>query len=76
PLRTEETAYSLRHAWGMASLAQEATPAPKGNNARMLGECPAMHNLFRAIRKVAQNSAPAFIAGESGTGKELTAQAI
>ncbi|MFX8347331.1 sigma 54-interacting transcriptional regulator, partial [Acinetobacter baumannii] len=32
--------------------------------------------LFRAIRKVAQNSAPAFIAGESGTGKELTAQAI
>ncbi len=35
-----------------------------------------MQSLFRAIRKVAQNSAPAFIAGESGTGKELTAQAI
>ena len=76
PLRTEEAAYSLRHAWGMAALAQEATPTPKPNSARMLGECPAMHNLFRAIRKVAQNSAPAFIAGESGTGKELTAQAI
>ncbi|CAJ0782942.1 Anaerobic nitric oxide reductase transcription regulator NorR [Ralstonia psammae] len=76
PLRTDEAAYSLRHAWGMASLAQEATPAPKTNHARMLGECPAMHGLFRAIRKVAQNSAPAFIAGESGTGKELTAQAI
>ncbi|WP_024973054.1 sigma-54 dependent transcriptional regulator [Ralstonia pickettii] len=76
PLRTEEAAYSLRHAWGMASLAQEVTPAPKANHARMLGECPAMHGLFRAIRKVAQNSAPAFIAGESGTGKELTAQAI
>ncbi|PLC40690.1 Fis family transcriptional regulator [Ralstonia pickettii] len=76
PLRTDEAAYSLRHAWGMASLAQEVTPAPKANHARMLGECPAMHGLFRAIRKVAQNSAPAFIAGESGTGKELTAQAI
>ncbi|NWK44214.1 sigma-54 dependent transcriptional regulator [Ralstonia pickettii] len=76
PLRTDETAYSLRHAWGMASLAQEAAPTPKANHARMLGECPAMHALFRAIRKVAQNSAPAFIAGESGTGKELTAQAI
>ena len=76
PLRTEETAYSLRHAWGMASLAQEVAPIPKVSNARMLGECPSMHNLFRAIRKVAQNSAPAFIAGESGTGKELTAQAI
>lgn len=76
PLRTEEAAYSLRHAWGMAALAQEVAPAPKVNSARMLGECPAMHNLFRAIRKVAQNSAPAFIAGESGTGKELTAQAI
>ena len=76
PLRMDEAAYSLRHAWGMASLAQEATPAPKANHARMLGECPAMHSLFRAIRKVAQNSAPAFIAGESGTGKELTAQAI
>ena len=76
PLRMDEAAYSLRHAWGMASLAQEVTPAPKANHARMLGECPAMHSLFRAIRKVAQNSAPAFIAGESGTGKELTAQAI
>jgi len=76
PLRTDEAAYSLRHAWGMAALAQESTPTPKPNSARMLGECPAMHNLFRAIRKVAQNSAPAFIAGESGTGKELTAQAI
>ena len=76
PVRTEEAAYSLRHAWGMATLAQEVTPAPKTNHARMLGECPAMHGLFRAIRKVAQNSAPAFIAGESGTGKELTAQAI
>jgi DNA-binding NtrC family response regulator len=76
PLRMEETAYSLRHAWGMAALAQETTPAPKLNSARMLGECPVMHNLFRAIRKVAQNNAPAFIAGESGTGKELTAQAI
>ena len=76
PLRTDEAAYSLRHAWGMASLAQEVTPTPKANHARMLGECPAMHGLFRAIRKVAQNNAPAFIAGESGTGKELTAQAI
>lgn len=76
PLRTDEVAYSLRHAWGMAALAQDVAPAPKPNHARMLGECPAMHNLFRAIRKVAQNSAPAFIAGESGTGKELTAQAI
>ncbi|CAJ0770724.1 sigma-54 dependent transcriptional regulator [Ralstonia chuxiongensis] len=76
PLRMDEAAYSLRHAWGMASLAQEVTPAPKTNHARMLGECPAMLGLFRAIRKVAQNSAPAFIAGESGTGKELTAQAI
>lgn len=76
PLRMEETAYSLRHAWGMAALAQEATPAPKASHTRMLGECPSMHGLFRAIRKVAQNSAPAFIAGESGTGKELTAQAI
>ncbi|MGN6260521.1 MAG: sigma 54-interacting transcriptional regulator [Ralstonia sp.] len=76
PLRMDEAAYSLRHAWGMASLAQQLTPAPKANHARMLGECPVMHSLFRAIRKVAQNSAPAFIAGESGTGKELTAQAI
>nr|WP_311529506.1 sigma-54 dependent transcriptional regulator [uncultured Ralstonia sp.] len=75
PLRTEETAYSLRHAWGMAALAPEVPPT-KVSNARMLGECPAMHNLFYTIRKVAQNSAPAFIAGESGTGKELTAQAI
>ncbi len=42
----------------------------------MVGSSSVMMDLFAAIRKVAQSSAPVLIAGESGTGKELVARAI
>ena len=42
----------------------------------MIGRCPAMQEVYKAIGRVAQNNIPVLIRGESGTGKELVACAI
>jgi len=42
----------------------------------MIGNCSAMLELFRRIRKVAMTDSTVLINGESGTGKELVAQAM
>ena len=42
----------------------------------MVGESPAMGELFRRIEKVAPTDATVLILGESGTGKELAARAL
>jgi DNA-binding NtrC family response regulator len=42
----------------------------------MIGESPAMQEIFFAIRQVAPTTASVLITGESGTGKELVARAI
>ncbi|SFM90278.1 sigma-54-dependent transcriptional regulator [Thermodesulforhabdus norvegica] len=41
-----------------------------------IGESPAMHRVYDAIRKVALVDSTVLISGESGTGKELVAKAI
>ena len=42
----------------------------------MVGESPAMQEVYRFISKVAPTSATVLLEGESGTGKELAARAI
>ena len=42
----------------------------------MIGNCPAMKQVYSMIRKVAPTDASVLILGESGTGKELAARAI
>jgi two-component system nitrogen regulation response regulator GlnG len=42
----------------------------------MLGQAPAMQDVFRAIGRLSQSSATVLITGESGSGKELVAQAL
>lgn len=42
----------------------------------MVGNCPAMMDVFYRIRRFAQCDAPILISGETGTGKELAAQAV
>ncbi|MEO8306355.1 MAG: nitrogen regulation protein NR(I) [Betaproteobacteria bacterium] len=46
------------------------------DSAEMLGQAPAMQEVFRAIGRLAQSSATVLITGESGTGKELVARAL
>jgi len=48
-----------------------ATEAPE-----ILGQAPAMQEVFRAIGRLSQSTATVLITGESGTGKELVARAL
>ncbi|WP_346351342.1 sigma-54 dependent transcriptional regulator [Oceanimonas sp. AH20CE76] len=42
----------------------------------IIGQSPAMQQLFHQIRQVATADAPVLVQGESGTGKELVARAL
>ena len=50
---------------------ERMTAAPE-----MLGQAPAMQDVFRAIGKLSQSNVTVMITGESGTGKELVARAL
>jgi two-component system nitrogen regulation response regulator GlnG len=49
---------------------------PVGETPEILGQAPAMQEVFRAIGRLSQSSATVLITGESGTGKELVARAL
>lgn len=42
----------------------------------LIGNDPAMRNVFQMVRRVASTNIPVLVRGESGTGKELVAKAI
>jgi two-component system nitrogen regulation response regulator GlnG len=50
--------------------------APTGAMASMIGQAPAMQEVFRSIGRLAASSMTVLITGESGTGKELVARAL
>ncbi|KZZ45597.1 MAG: nitrogen regulation protein NR(I) [Saccharospirillaceae bacterium] len=45
-------------------------------NTEIIGEAPAMQEVFRAIGRLSQSNITVLINGESGTGKELVAHAL
>jgi two-component system, NtrC family, nitrogen regulation response regulator GlnG len=55
-------------------VAQEA--AKQNTSQEMLGQAPAMQDVFRAIGKLSQSNVTVLITGESGSGKELVARAL
>ncbi len=48
----------------------------QGSEQEMLGQAPAMQDVFRAIGKLSQSNVTVLITGESGSGKELVARAL
>jgi DNA-binding NtrC family response regulator len=42
----------------------------------ILGSCPAMQEVYKAVGRVVAHNLPVLICGESGTGKELVARAV
>jgi two-component system nitrogen regulation response regulator GlnG len=52
------------------------TAADADAEGAIVGACPAMREVYKAIGRVAGQSVPVLITGESGTGKELVARAL
>jgi len=58
------------------SMRQEIATEPSESAPEILGQAPAMQEVFRSIGRLAQSQATVLITGESGTGKELVASAL
>jgi len=58
------------------SQREQAALEPVGEVPEILGQAPAMQEVFRAIGRLSQSGATVLITGESGTGKELVARAL
>ncbi len=54
---------------GMKTVTQESVP-------EIIGQAPAMQEVFRAIGKLSQSSVTVLLTGESGVGKEVVARAL
>ena len=62
-----------------ASADVPTTTAPASgvaDDTEMLGQAPAMQEVFRAIGRLSHSHATVLVTGESGTGKELVARAL
>jgi len=58
------------------SMRQDSTAEVSESTPEILGQAPAMQEVFRAIGRLSQSHATVMITGESGTGKELVASAL
>ena len=58
------------------SLRDEVAEEQIDEAPEMLGQAPAMQDVFRAIGRLAQSQVTVLITGESGSGKELVARAL
>ena len=65
----------IRRAMDESLRQGEVTELPEAAP-EILGQAPAMQEVFRAIGRLAQSQATVLINGESGTGKELVARAL
>ena len=58
------------------SQREEVAEERLGETPEMLGQAPAMQDVFRAIGRLSQSNVTVMITGESGSGKELVARAL
>ena len=75
PFDVDQAVELIRRALDESRREAEAVE-PLGETPEILGQAPAMQEVFRAIGRLSQSSATVLITGESGTGKELVARAL
>src|SRR5690606_21974985 len=73
PFDLDDMVAAVRRALGDVEVPARA-PVPQTPG--LVGESPAMLEVFRAIGRLAQLNLPVLITGETGTGKELVARAL
>jgi two-component system nitrogen regulation response regulator GlnG len=76
PFDVDHALALIRRAISETPSSAPANGAPAAEATEMLGQAPAMQEVFRAIGRLSQSSATVLITGESGTGKELVARAL
>ncbi|MFZ2289282.1 MAG: nitrogen regulation protein NR(I) [Halopseudomonas yangmingensis] len=77
PFDVDEAVALVRRALAHSreQAAQESEPT-LARTPEIIGEAPAMQEVFRAIGRLSNSNITVLINGESGTGKELVAQAL
>ena len=70
-----DQALEIRRWTGQRVSLQETAVVPAVGDA-LVGRCPAMQSVYKAIGRVASQNVTVLIRGESGTGKELVARAL
>lgn len=58
------------------SLRETSVEQTSAESPEILGQAPAMQDVFRAIGRLSQSNVTVLITGESGSGKELVARAL
>jgi two-component system nitrogen regulation response regulator GlnG len=81
PLDPQPLRQMIRHASEISRLMQVPAKVADVDSANdgedlLIGKCPEMQQVYKAIGRVAPQTVTVLILGESGTGKELVARAI
>ena len=77
PFDMDDAVALVRRALPAAAAPAPPPPAaPADTGQALVGQAPAMRELFRAIGRLAQVPLSVLITGETGTGKELVARAL
>lgn len=78
PFDVDEAVAITRRALAVAreSLATNLSTTEAESSTEIIGEAPAMQEVFRAIGRLSFSNITVLINGESGTGKELVAKAL
>jgi two-component system, NtrC family, nitrogen regulation response regulator GlnG len=71
-----DEAVDLVHKAARLNGGDAGAEAPGNAMASMIGQAPAMQEVFRSIGRLSGSSMTVLITGESGTGKELVARAL
>ncbi|MEM7612554.1 MAG: nitrogen regulation protein NR(I), partial [Pseudomonadota bacterium] len=76
PFDIDEAVALVRRAWQESRERQAPTGEAPQQMPELIGQAPAMQQVFRSIGRLARSSMTVLITGESGTGKELVARAL
>ncbi len=76
PFDVHEAVELVNRAVASRTQEQERLPPVEPTRVGIIGQAPAMQEVFRAIGRLSRSHISVLITGESGTGKELVARAL